>query len=94
MFGEVKDRIHAMATAHEKLYESDNLATLDVQDYVGSLLDHLFNSYKSLAAVTSLRKDIENISLGIDTAIPLGMLLTELVSNCLKHAFRKSRKAK
>lgn len=92
MFSEVKDRVHAMATAHEKLYESDNLATLDVQDYVGSLLDHLFTSYKSLTTVTSLKKDIQNISLGIDTAIPLGMLLTELVSNCLKHAFPEKQR--
>jgi PAS domain S-box-containing protein len=87
IFEDALDRIKAMATAHEKLYQSDNLATLAVRDYVESLVDHLFMSAKSSGTVVTLEKDVEELSFGLDTALPLGLLITELVSNCLKHAF-------
>ena len=50
-------------------------------------MDQLLGSYGDLATQVTLRKEIERISLGIDTAIPVGMIVTELVSNCLKHAY-------
>ena len=87
MFESVQDRIRAMAIAHEKLYQTQNLAALNVDEYTNTLVDQLFASYRGLATRVTLRKEIERISLGIDTAIPLGMIVTELVSNCLKHAY-------
>ena len=87
MFESVQDRIRAMAIAHEKLYQTENLAALNVDEYTKSLVDKLFGYYRDLATRVTLRTEIERISLGIDTAIPLGMIVTELVSNCLKHAY-------
>ena len=89
MFESVQDRIRAMAIAHEKLYQTENLATLNVDDYINTLVDRLFGSYGGLVARVTFKKEIESFSLGIDTAIPLGMIVTELVSNCLKHAYPK-----
>jgi len=87
MFESVQDRIRAMAIAHEKLYQTENLAALNVYEYTTSLVDKLFGYHRDLATRITLRTEIERISLGIDTAIPLGMIVTELVSNCLKHAY-------
>lgn len=92
MFEEVQDRIYAMATAHETLYQSENMATLNARDYVERLVDHLFVSHGNEEDTPSLKKDVQELLLRIDTAIPLGMLLTELISNALKHAFPGNRR--
>ena len=80
-------RIQSMALAHEKLYQSKNLADLNVQEFIGNLVDHLVTDNASLGTSISLKKDIDPVSFGPDTAIPLGFILNELVCNCLKHAF-------
>jgi PAS domain S-box-containing protein len=87
LFESVQDRIRAMAIAHEKMYQTENLSALNVDEYTKSIVDKLFGYHTGLAARVTLRTEIERISLGIDTAIPLGMIVTELVSNCLKHAY-------
>jgi PAS domain S-box-containing protein len=94
MFREAQDRIGAMAMAHEKLYQSENLACVRIRDYVGSLVDHLSASTGRVGNKIELTKDIEDLSFGLETAGPLGFILTELVSNCMKHAFPQARKGK
>ncbi len=86
-FEDVQTRIRSMAVAHEILYQSENLACLDVADYVENLLGHLMGSLSLLGREIFLTKKIDEVSFGIDTAIPLGFILTELFTNCLKHAF-------
>ncbi|WP_254568241.1 histidine kinase dimerization/phosphoacceptor domain -containing protein [Oscillatoria sp. HE19RPO] len=82
-----QNRIASMALIHEKLYHSDTLAKIDFNDYIESLTSNLFSCYSINAQKVLLKLDIENVSLNLDTAIPCGLLLNELVSNSLKHAF-------
>jgi PAS domain S-box-containing protein len=84
---ELENRVHAMALAHQRLYESGSLARLDVPDFLERLLNDIFNSYANVGAPVRLDQRFHQVAFDLDTVIPLGFLLTELVSNCLKHAF-------
>jgi len=89
MAKESQNRIKVMALIHEKLYRSKDFANVEFNDYLKNLVHDLFASYKVSTSRISLKMDIENISLGIDTAIPTGLIINELVTNCLKYAFSK-----
>ncbi|NJD56250.1 MAG: HAMP domain-containing protein [Nitrospirae bacterium] len=91
MFNDSKDRIRSMSLVHEKLYRSADLDRIDIKDYIGSLAKALFDSHSVSTGRISLTTDIENIALDIDTAIPFGLILNELISNSLKHAFPEGR---
>ncbi|GAB6090240.1 sensor histidine kinase [Spirochaeta dissipatitropha] len=82
------NRIYSMSLVHEKLYESDNLEKIDVSDYFRDLIDVLKSTYGSLDIMVSLES--EEILLDLDTAIPLGLIVNELVSNSFKHAFNEA----
>ena len=86
-----QDRIKAMALIHEKLYQSDDLARIDIGEYINSLADDLRSSYGLGSQDVNLTIDVDNILLGVDTAIPCGVIVNELVSNSLKHAFPEDR---
>ena len=86
-FRESQDRVRSMALIHEKLYQSSDLARIDFGDYVQKLIAHLHRSCQTGAGSVAIEVDVGNIPLGIDTAIPCGLLINELVSNSLKHAF-------
>ncbi len=85
MFKESRNRIRSMTLIHEKLYRSKDLANIDVSEYIQNLSSNLFRSYS--AGRVNLRTQVDDILLGIDTAIPCGLIINELVSNSLKHAF-------
>lgn len=87
MFRDVQTRVRSMAIAHEKLYQSNSLSKLSMRTYVRSLVDHLTASSAPIGSPIRLKKEVDDVTLGLDTAMPLGFILTELVSNCLKHAF-------
>ena len=92
-FRESQNRVATMAIIHEELYRSRNNETLDFSAYLQKLTADLFHSYtirKGDVKYTEL--DIEEIFLGMDTAVPLGIIINELVSNSLKHAFPSGRK--
>ena len=82
-----QNRIKSMALIHEKLYQSHNMANINFKEYIESLIINLSSSYNIDRGRIAIVKDIENISLNIDTAIPLGLIINELLSNALKHAF-------
>jgi PAS domain S-box-containing protein len=84
-------RIHSMALVHEELYQSDDLTKINLDEYVRDVAAYVVQSYASNPGVV-LTVDVEDITLGIDTAIPFGLIINELVSNCLKHAFPDGRK--
>lgn len=87
MFKESQNRIKTMALIHEKLYQSENLASIDFTEYIRALAHSLFLSYEASTDRVALKTEVDTISLGIDTAIPCGLIINELVSNSLKHAF-------
>ena len=87
IFQESQNRIRSMVLVHEKLYQSKDLTAINVHDYVNGLLQHLCNLYGVEQKEIAVKTDIENIILDIDTAIPYGLIINELVSNSLKHAF-------
>lgn len=87
VFKESQDRIKSMALIHKKLYQSKNLARIDFAEYVRSLIADLFRSYNADYDLITLKTNIDDVFLGIDTAIPCGLIINELVSNSLKYAF-------
>jgi len=87
LFQESQYRVKTMALIHEKLYQSESLRTIGFQEYVRSLASDLYASYHPLSGTVELVIDVADIHLDIDTAIPCGLIINELVSNSLKHAF-------
>ncbi|MBF0316939.1 MAG: response regulator [Nitrospirae bacterium] len=87
MFRDSQRRLKAMALIHEKLYQSDNMERIEFGKYVENLLNHLYASYCLNTDRISLKTDIDECYIGIDTAVPCGLIINEIVSNSLKHAF-------
>ena len=86
-FKDTQTRIKAMAMIHEKLYESQDLSHIPFKDYVNRLLLELFDSYAQDPSRIKLLLEIGEVYYNIETAIPLGLILNELVSNVFKYAF-------
>jgi two-component sensor histidine kinase len=81
-----------MALIHERLYQSKNFSSIDVGEYIRDLSQYLFNSYTVEAEQVSLDIEAGNIFLEISRAVPCGLIINELISNSLKHAFPDGRK--
>ena len=80
-----------MAFIHEHLYQSQDLARIDFAEYMKDLMGALFQSYSHMGDRVSLKLDVEPVFLGVGTALPCGLIMNELVSNCLRHAFPGDR---
>ncbi len=93
LFDEAKNRIRSMALIHEKMYQTGDLAHIDFQDYIMALTNDLISTY-SINCDIFLDIKIDKVKFGIDTLIPLGLLLNEIISNSLKYAFLKTDKGK
>ncbi|HMK33998.1 MAG TPA: histidine kinase dimerization/phosphoacceptor domain -containing protein, partial [Desulfomonilaceae bacterium] len=90
MLEDGQNRIRSMALAHELLYQSENLTYVNMGGYLAKLLNQLIESFSIVGKRIEIKKEIQEVHLGIDTAVPLGFILTELLSNCYQHAFPKS----
>jgi len=90
MFKEAQTRVLSMALLHEKMYRSDNLNNIDVQDYINLLAEDLIKTY---VVGKKIKPDIviEEVDLGIDTLIPLGLIINEIIANALKYAFENKK---
>ncbi len=91
MLKESQNRVKSLALIHEKLYRSGDLAKIDFAGYVLSLTADLYHSYGVNQEAIGLRLDVDDASLDVDTAMPCGLIINELVSNSLKHAFPAGR---
>lgn len=87
IFKESQSRARSMALIHERLYQSQDLKRIDFGDYIQTLTLDLFNTYQVDPGLVKLNIQVEDIKLDINTAIPLGLIVNELVSNSMKHAF-------
>jgi two-component sensor histidine kinase len=89
-FLESQHRIRAMALVHEQLYQSADLAFVDAPGFVQLLVNQLVRSLRPAASAIDVHLAVDAIQLDIDQAIPLGLIINELVSNIFKHAFPNS----
>jgi PAS domain S-box-containing protein len=91
---ESQHRIRSMALVHEKLYQSESIANIDFSGYIKDLANFLFRTYAKNTSAIGLKLNVQKIPLDIETAIPCGLILNELVSNALKYAFPDERGGK
>jgi PAS domain S-box-containing protein len=87
LFKESQSRVRSMAFIHEQLYQSSNFTNIDFSVYVQNLMSYLFHSYSIDPSYVNFKLDIDNVSLDINTAIPCGLIINEIVTNSLKYAF-------
>jgi PAS domain S-box-containing protein len=93
-FKESQRRIRSMALIHERLYQSSDFSRIEFSHYLRNLATHLFHSYQVNSDRIRLSLDAEEVFLNINTAIPCGLIVNELISNSLKHAFPEGRAGK
>ncbi|WP_286679951.1 sensor histidine kinase, partial [Methanobacterium sp. 42_16] len=94
LFVESQNRVRTMAMIHEKLYQSDKFNSINFRDYLKTLINRLIYEYSQDLGHIDLELDIENVDLNIETSVPCGLIINELVSNSLKHAFPQGRNGK
>ena len=88
---EGRNRVKSMALIHQKLYQQDNIEGIDMPEYIDNLMSSLVSSYKITSDRLTISKEVSPILLDIDTAIPLGLIINELLTNSLKYAFTEDQ---
>jgi PAS domain S-box-containing protein len=89
---ESADRVRAMALVHEKLYQSKNLASIALDDYIADLCRQLGNAAGAPERGITLEASAQSVEVGLQTAVPLGLALNELLANSLRHGFPEGRR--
>jgi PAS domain S-box-containing protein len=87
LFAESQNRVRSMALIHEKLYQSDDFVAIDFAEYINGLAGYLYRSYATNPDHVRLIVDVVGTTLGMDAAVPCGLIINELLSNALKYAF-------
>ncbi len=86
-FKEIQNRIRAMSLIHEKLYQSPDISSIDFSDYINKITNEVFHAYSTTHPVAELNLELTPVFLSIDSAIPCGLIINELITNALKYAF-------
>ena len=92
IFNDSQSRAKSMALIHERLYRSGDFKSIAMKEYVEQLSNDLFHIYMAKNSRIDLILDVQNITLDVDTAIPLGLILNELLTNSMKYAFPNNEK--
>lgn len=90
LFKELQNRINSMALSHEMLYKTDDLERIDYEAYIRKLITGLIRTMKEPENEIEINLSIKQVYLNIDTAIPLGLIINEIVTNSLKYAFKNN----
>jgi two-component sensor histidine kinase/CheY-like chemotaxis protein len=93
-FQEMRNRIHSMSLIHEKLYQSHNLSSIDMGEYIAELIKLVLESYGVSPVRITHELDTEDVPVTLDVAVPCGLIINELISNSIKHAFPGDRLGK
>lgn len=91
---EAADRVRAMALVHEKLYQSNDLSSIALDAYIEELCTQLGNGAAAAERGIALETQADTVQISLEQAVPLGLVLQELISNCLKHAFPDGRQGR
>jgi len=91
-FNAIINKIKAMSLVHEKLYQAEDLSHINLREYIGDLVRYLLRSYSIRTEKIILNMELEEVFVLIDSAIPLGLVLNEIISNVFKHAFPHTKK--
>ena len=91
---DTESRIKSMALIHEQLYRSDDFSRIDIATYVERLIDALTPHHLKMSGAIEITTRLDQVSLTVGTALPCSLLINELVTNCLKHAFPDGRKGR
>ena len=87
VLGDVRDRVRTMALVHEKLYQTEDLARLNFAEYMSSLLNYLWSAHSATSRNLHLNMSLVPLILPVDISVNCGLILNELASNAIKHAF-------
>ncbi len=85
---ESRNRVRSMALIHNRLYKSDSFTDVNFDEYIHELVSEITTSYPSISNAINVKTDINNVILNVNSAIPCGLILNELLTNAYKHAFK------